>query len=160
MAISIISSLWCNSRAFPACLNNWSLQNITTAKFADCQSATGIIRVDSIANRLGFSKLKHLDVSNTELDQTTFELLCRELKSIKTLNISNTFVKDLEPLMQFRSSLTSLYLTVRNKIVRQSINGLLGNIFFSACISHALNTSKENCRFLLGCDQRRPIQNE
>uniref|UniRef100_A0AAR5QJW0 Protein zer-1 homolog-like C-terminal domain-containing protein n=1 Tax=Dendroctonus ponderosae TaxID=77166 RepID=A0AAR5QJW0_DENPD len=94
-----------------ACLNDWSLQNITTANFADCQSPTGIIRIDSITNRSGLSRLRHLNVSNTELDQNTFKILCREWKLIETLNLSNTFIEDLYPLRRLRHTLTSLCLT-------------------------------------------------
>lgn len=56
--------------------------------------------------------LRSLNLSYTELNQPSFQMICEDLKLLENLNISGTFVKDLHPLLMRSKQLVSLSISV------------------------------------------------
>lgn len=63
-------------------------------------------------NLSNFQNLRSLNVSYTEFNQFTLEMICEDLKLLEKLDISGTVLQDLYPLLCFTDQLVSLTVCV------------------------------------------------
>jgi len=92
-----------------SCLGEWSLQNlrllnVSNSTFMDANKYCVVVAL---------SKLKHvqsLNVSNTEFNKTSLELVAEDLVLLENLDISQTKVNDITPLRKCKDRLKSLNL--------------------------------------------------
>ncbi|KAF7283179.1 hypothetical protein GWI33_001242 [Rhynchophorus ferrugineus] len=89
------------------CLGDWSLQNLVNANFANCTFADESY---SVTNLTSLKSLKSLNLSYTDLNQSTFKIICESLGNLSQLNISGTQVGDLKPLCMLSKKLVALSL--------------------------------------------------
>lgn len=64
-----------------------------------------------------FKNLRSLNVSHTLLTQRVLQMICEDLKFLEKLDISNTPIYDLSPLLLLEDRLTSLSICVRSVFV-------------------------------------------
>ncbi|KAI4455022.1 protein zyg-11 b [Holotrichia oblita] len=89
------------------CLSPWSLANMTIANlskctFIDTSRRSFMVQITELKN------LRSLNLSYTELNQQSFQMICEDLKYLERLDISGTCIKDLSPLLRLSNQLTSL----------------------------------------------------
>jgi Zyg-11 family protein len=89
------------------CLNEWSIKNMSNVNFSKCtfidmQRHSLMVKITNLKN------LRSLNLSHTELNQLTFQMVCEDLRSLEKLDISGTSVKDLNPLLLLSKHLISL----------------------------------------------------
>ncbi|VEN53111.1 unnamed protein product [Callosobruchus maculatus] len=89
------------------CLSDWSMENLYYANFSDC-TFIDELRYSFMVKIANLKNLKHLNLSYTELNQSTFKIICEDLKQLEKLDISGTNVFDLSPLAKLEEKLTSL----------------------------------------------------
>lgn len=73
-----------------------------------------MFRFNFLAKLASLKRLKILNLSFTELNQTTFKIICEDLKTLEKLDISSTPIRDLRPLEMLSDTLISLCLCVSN----------------------------------------------
>lgn len=97
-----------NIRDILDCLSDWTIANMVNANFSYgsfidlSRHRWTMMRVCSLSN------LRSLNLSYTELNQRCFQMICEDLKHLEKLDISGTFVTDLNPLTVLSSKLLSL----------------------------------------------------
>ncbi|CAG9830931.1 unnamed protein product [Diabrotica balteata] len=90
------------------CLNEWSVENMSSVNFAKCSFIDDISRYNFMVRILHLVNLTRLNLAYTELNQKVFEYICEDLKHLQNLDISGTQVTDLRPLTQRSAKLQSL----------------------------------------------------
>ncbi|XP_030757278.1 protein zyg-11 homolog [Sitophilus oryzae] len=89
------------------CLGEWSIQNIVNANFSKC-TFINAFRYSFMVKITSLKHLRVLNLSQTELNQATFQLICEDLKHLENLDISCTQVTDLSPLALLGETLIAL----------------------------------------------------
>lgn len=97
--------------SFSDCLGSWSISNITNLNLSKCSF------VDSSGHSLmvkltNFKNLRSLNVSYTELNQQSLQMICEDLRFLEKLDISGTVVQDLDPLLLLSDQLVSITISV------------------------------------------------
>ncbi|XP_076256333.1 protein zyg-11 homolog isoform X1 [Rhynchophorus ferrugineus] len=91
------------------CLGDWSLQNLVNANFAKCTFAD-MFRYSFFTKLVILKSLKSLNLSYTELNQSTLKIICENLGNLEHIDISGTQVRDLKPLCMLSEKLVALSL--------------------------------------------------
>jgi Zyg-11 family protein len=122
------------------CLNEWSIKNMSNVNFSKCtfidmQRHSLMVKITNLKN------LRSLNLSHTELNQLTFQMVCEDLRSLEKLDISGTSVKDLNPLLLLSKHLISLSISVSTG----------GNSCWESCCSNRVSRTylKRKTTFLL-----------
>ncbi|KAF7283178.1 hypothetical protein GWI33_001241 [Rhynchophorus ferrugineus] len=96
-----------NIGAILDCLGDWSLQNLVNANFARCTITTKF-RYSFETKLTSLKSLKSLNLSYTDLNQSTFKIICENLGNLDHLDISGTWIEDLKPLCLLSEKLVAL----------------------------------------------------
>ncbi|XP_076256337.1 protein zyg-11 homolog B-like [Rhynchophorus ferrugineus] len=89
------------------CLGDWTLQNLVKANFAR-STFTDTFRYSFVTKLTSLKSLKSLNLSYTDLNQSTFKTICESLCNLEHVDISGTQVRDLKPLCLLSEKLVTL----------------------------------------------------
>lgn len=96
---------------FSDCLNEYSLANLTHLNVSHC-SFIDISRHSLMVHLTKLSNLRSLNVSFTEFNQQTLQMVCEDLDQLERLDISATCVQCVKPLLFLKDRLISLVASV------------------------------------------------
>lgn len=102
-----------NAKLFvPDSLGSWSQAHIRNLNLTKC-SFIDTSRYSFMVNLTYLTNLRSLNVSYTELNQQSLQMICEDLKHLERLDLSGTFVHDLNPLLLLADQLISVTISVR-----------------------------------------------
>merc|ERR1712223_2344572 len=89
------------------CLNPWTLEslkslNVSNSTFVDAKKNTIVVALSKLRN------LTSLNVSGTEFNRTSLEMIMDDSPMLEKLDISNTKVRDISSLLKAKDRLKSL----------------------------------------------------
>lgn len=83
-----------------------TVANLSKCTFIDTSRRSFMVQITELKN------LRSLNLSYTELNQQSLQMICEDLKYLERLDISGTCIKDLTPLLRLSNQLTSLGISV------------------------------------------------